>query len=67
MGKITFESTSTTSVMVREDGDFMGWLTKSTHKPTGLCAKRYTIFEGTIKGKPVRANTLMKCREIILA
>lgn len=63
--KISFEKTSSSSVMVKADGNFLGWLTVSSHKPTGLCAKRYKLFSGTFNGKEVRGNTLTKCRNLI--
>lgn len=62
---IRFEKLSSTTIKVTNDGDFIGWLNRSTHKPTGLTAKRYEIYDGTFFGKPVRANTLTKCRSLI--
>lgn len=62
---IKFEKISTTSIKVTEDGSFIGWLNRSTHKPTGLNAKRYEIYDGIFSGKSVQANTLTKCRSLI--
>lgn len=67
MAGITYSAHSRNVIRVERDGAFLAYLTRGTHKPTGLDAKRYDIWECRIAGVEVHANTVTEAKKKIAA
>jgi len=64
--QVKFERTAPDNYRLLIDGESRGWVSRDSHKPTGLHAKRYFIFSVLIGGERITANTLTALRPKII-
>ena len=62
---ITYTRQSRNMVRVDRDGAFSCWISRETHKPTGLHAKRHNVWAALIAGREVRSTTLTQAKQKI--